>query len=61
MLNIKYELVKEKKAKPDWDNLGFGRHFTDHMFIMDYDKGQGWHDARISPISQQPTFLKPSL
>ena len=49
MLNIKYELVTEKKAKPDWDNLGFGKHFTDHMFIMDYDKGKGWHDARIVP------------
>ena len=49
MLNIRYELVTEKKAKPDWDNLGFGKHFTDHMFIMDYDKGQGWHDARIVP------------
>ena len=49
MLNIRYELVIEKKAKPDWDNLGFGKHFTDHMFIMDYDKGQGWHDARIVP------------
>ncbi len=49
MLNIKYELVTEKKAKPDWDNLGFGKYFTDHMFIMDYDKGQGWHDARIVP------------
>ena len=49
MLNIKYELVTERKAKPDWNNLGFGRHFTDHMFIMDYDKGMGWHDARIVP------------
>ena len=49
MLEIRYELVKEKKAKPDWDNLGFGKHFTDHMFIMDYDEGQGWHDARIVP------------
>ena len=49
MLNIRYELVNEKKAKPDWDNLGFGKHFTDHMFIMDYDAGQGWHDARIVP------------
>ena len=39
MLNIKYELVSEKKAKPDWSNLGFGRYFTDHMFIMDYDAG----------------------
>ncbi len=49
MLDIKYELVKEKKPKPDWDDLGFGKHFTDHMFVMDYDIGQGWHDARIVP------------
>ena len=49
MLNIKYELVTERKPKPDWSNLGFGKYFTDHMFIMDYDKGMGWHDARISP------------
>lgn len=49
MLNIKYELVTERKPKPDWDHLGFGKHFTDHMFIMDYHVGQGWHDARIVP------------
>ncbi len=49
MLNIKYELTAQKKQKPDWNNLGFGRHFTDHMFIMDYHTGQGWHDARIVP------------
>ena len=49
MLNIKYELAKELKAKPDWNNLGFGKYFTDHMFIMDYDEGMGWHDARVVP------------
>ena len=49
MLNIKYELKTERKAKPDWNSLGFGRYFTDHLFIMDYDKGMGWHDARIVP------------
>jgi len=49
MLQIKYELVKERKEKPDWDHLGFGKYFTDHMFIMDYHEGQGWHDARIVP------------
>lgn len=49
MLNIKYELVENRKSKPDWNNLGFGKYFTDHMFIMDYDKGMGWHDARIIP------------
>lgn len=49
MLNIKYEIVEKRKPKPDWNNLGFGRYFTDHMFVMDYDKGMGWHDARIVP------------
>ena len=49
MLNIKYELTTQRKEKPDWNNLGFGKHFTDHMFVMDYHKGQGWHDARIVP------------
>ena len=49
MLNIKYELAEVKKAKPDWNNLGFGKYFTDHMFVMDYDNGMGWHDARIVP------------
>ncbi|MFZ5758117.1 MAG: branched-chain amino acid aminotransferase [Thermodesulfobacteriota bacterium] len=38
-----------RKAKPDGNSLGFGAHFTDHMFLMDYDAGQGWHDARITP------------
>ena len=23
---------------------------TDHMFMVDYDEGQGWHDARIVPM-----------
>ena len=49
MLNIRYELVNERKPKPDWNNLGFGNYFTDHMFIMDYNEGMGWHDARIIP------------
>ena len=34
---------------PD-NQLGFGRHFTDHMFIMNYDAPIGWHDARIVPF-----------
>lgn len=49
MLEIKYETVKTKKEKPDWKSIGFGRYFTDHMFIMDYSPEKGWHDARIVP------------
>lgn len=39
------------KVKPaDESKLGFGSIFTDHMFIMDWDKVTGWHDARIVPF-----------
>ena len=34
---------------PADSDLGFGRHFTDHMFLCDYDRQRGWHDARIAP------------
>jgi branched-chain amino acid aminotransferase len=27
---------------------GFGRVFTDHMVLIEYDEQQGWHDARIT-------------
>ncbi|MFT3951278.1 MAG: branched-chain amino acid aminotransferase [Oscillospiraceae bacterium] len=50
MLSIRYELADTRKQKPaDESKLGFGKIFTDHMFIMNYTTGQGWHDARIVP------------
>ena len=58
MLNIRYELVQNRKEKPDQNKLGFGRYFTDHMFIMDYTEGKGWHDARIVPYG--PLSLDPA-
>ncbi|MBR4335238.1 MAG: hypothetical protein IKP74_02180 [Clostridia bacterium] len=57
-MEIKYQLVKEKKAKPDPSTLGFGRIFTDHMFMMDYTPDKGWHDARIVPFG--PLSLHPA-
>lgn len=57
-MEIKIERTKTPKSKPDQKNLGFGHIFTDHMFIMDYDEGMGWHDARIVPY--QPLVLDPS-
>ena len=39
------------KQKPtDESKLGFGKIFTDHMVIMEYDPELGWHDARIEPM-----------
>jgi len=49
-MEIRIERTATPKAKPvDESKLGFGRQFTDHMFLMDYDHEQGWHDARIVP------------
>ena len=59
MLNIKIERTTTPKAKPqDESKLGFGKIFTDHMFIMDYVEGQGWIDPRVVPY--QPITLEPS-
>ncbi|XJZ28924.1 branched-chain amino acid aminotransferase [Bacillota bacterium Lsc_1132] len=55
---IRVTLTSTKKPKPDSSKLEFGRIFTDHMFIMDYNEGQGWHDARIVPY--QPISLDPA-
>lgn len=60
MLNIKYELSTNKKAKPDQNNLGFGIYYTDNMFMMDYTEGKGWHDPRITeyaPIALDPAAM----
>lgn len=27
---------------------GFGRVFTDHMVVIEYDEKEGWHDARLT-------------
>ena len=35
----------------DESKLGFGRVFTDHMFVMDWNRGVGWHDAKIVPFA----------
>ena len=59
MSNIKIELAKTLKEKPQNENeLGVGSIFTDHMFIMNYDVGEGWHDARIVPYG--PLSLDPA-
>ena len=59
MLDIKIEKVAAPKQPPtDESKLGFGKIFTDHMFVMDYTEGQGWHDARIVPYA--PLVLDPA-
>ena len=59
-MEIRVEKIAQRKQKPDYNNLTFGDYFTDHMFIMNYTAGQGWHDARIVPygdISVSPAAM----
>ncbi len=49
-MDIKITKTTCPKEKPDSSALGFGKIFTDHMFIMDYSKEKGWYDARIVPF-----------
>lgn len=49
-MEIKITKTASPKEKPDSASLGFGKIFTDHMFIMDYAAGKGWYNARIVPF-----------
>lgn len=56
---IRIERTANPKPRPtDESKLGFGKSFTDHMFLMDYTEGKGWHDPRIVPYG--PISLMPS-
>ena len=48
-MNINITLSKNLKPKPDENTLVFGQTFTDHMFTMDYNDQNGWHNAQILP------------
>ena len=59
MQKIQIERTTAPKAKPaDESKLGFGKIFTDHMYVMEYNPEQGWHDPKIMPY--QPIVLDPS-
>ena len=57
-MEIKVTRAAQLKEKPDSSKLVFGKCMTDHMFIIDYDEGQGWHDARIIPYG--PLMIDPA-
>ena len=54
-MEIRIKEAIHKAAKPsDESKLGFGRVFTDHMFLVEWSKNRGWHDARIEPFGYLP-------
>lgn len=57
-MDIKITKTKMPKQLPDDSKLGFGQIFTDHMFNMDFNPEQGWHNARIEPYA--PILMDPA-
>ncbi len=50
-----FPVTKTQNPKPhpqDESKLAFGKVFTDHMFVMNYTEGKGWHDGRIVPYEK---------
>lgn len=58
MEKIKLTRTTNPRPRPNQDVLSFGKYFSDHMFLLDYDEGVGWHDPRIIPYG--PFTLDPS-
>jgi branched-chain amino acid aminotransferase len=51
---MKISITKSKtigqRPRPKSDaELGFGKYFSDHLFLLNYDEGMGWHNPRIEP------------
>jgi branched-chain amino acid aminotransferase len=57
-MQLTIQLSDTPKSKPDDNQLGFGTHFSDHMFQMDYSPDMGWHNPRIGPYA--PFSLDPA-
>ncbi len=57
---IAVERTKNSRiSEIDFKNLEFGHHLSDHMLVVDYDKGQ-WNTPRITPyadIRMSPAML----
>ncbi len=49
-MEIKITKASVLKEKPDSSTLGFGKIFTDHMFMMDWNSEKGWYNPRIVPF-----------
>jgi branched-chain amino acid aminotransferase len=58
MIEIAIRRTEQSKPRPPSMDLGFGQYFTDHMFVMDFEVGRGWHSPRIVPYG--PLSLDPA-
>ncbi|MES2963064.1 MAG: branched-chain amino acid aminotransferase [Bdellovibrionota bacterium] len=48
-IDIAIEKTQSPRKRPAPGTYGFGKHFSDHMFVLDYTEVTGWHSPRIVP------------
>ncbi len=57
-ISIKINKTEQSRITDvDWDNLPFGKVFSDHMLVMDYKDG-AWQEPEIMPFG--PLSLHPA-
>lgn len=61
---MKFEHIKHPSPTSDAEreailaDPGFGTNFTDHMVVVEWTEGEGWHDATVGP--REPISLDPA-
>ena len=48
------ERANQRSMPGNEKELGFGKYFSDHMFLMEYENGKGWFNPRIEPYHPIP-------
>ena len=51
-MKLTIEKTKEPKEMPAESELGFGKFFTDHRLIVEWEASKGWYDAKIVPFGR---------
>ena len=55
-MKIRVRKARRSRIGPvDWDDLGFGDYFSDHMLSMEYSKG-AWSEPEIIPYAKFPVY-----
>jgi branched-chain amino acid aminotransferase len=52
MMELTIVKTENPKTMPPESELGFGKHFTDHMLVVEWSAEQGWYDAKILPFGR---------
>jgi branched-chain amino acid aminotransferase len=55
---VEKTLTSQLKPLPASNDLGFGKHFSDHWFYSKYSTAKGWYESKIVPYG--PLTLDPA-